>query len=130
MKEIKRKIHYNEEFDINVNYYLTYAEIQAIADSVVKLESWAERQTNIDMLVLKYATDIPMEVLQEKGHDILLTSGLIEDVMHSIKNIDQLYEAISYATSMNKFIGDVIKLWPKYQKQIEGVIKDGAKRKK
>lgn len=130
MKEIKRKIYYNEEFDINVNYYLTYAEIQAIADSVVKLESWAERQTNIDMLVLKYATDIPMEVLQEKGHDILLTSGLIEDVMHSIKNIDQLYEAISYATSMNKFIGDVIKLWPKYQKQIEGVIKDGAKRKK
>lgn len=130
MKEIKRKIHYNEEFDINVNYYLTYAEIQAIADSVVKLESWAERQTNIDMLVLKYATDIPMEVLQEKGHDILLTSGLIEEVMHSIKNIDQLYEAISYATSMNKFIGDVIKLWPKYQKQIEGVVKDGAKRKK
>lgn len=130
MKEIKRKIHYNEEFDINVNYYLTYAEIQAIADSVVKLESWAERQTNIDMLVLKYATDIPMEVLQEKGHDILLASGLIEDVVYSIKNIDQLYEAIGYATSMNKFIGDVIKLWPKYQKQIEGVIKDGAKRKK
>lgn len=130
MKEIKRKIYYNEEFDINVNYYLTYAEIQAIADSVVKLESWAERQTNIDMLVLKYATDIPMEVLQEKGHDILLTSGLIEDVMCSVKNIDQLYEAISYATSMNKFIDDVIKLWPKYQKQIEGVIKDGAKRKK
>ena len=130
MKEIKRKIHYNEEFDININYYLTYAEIQAIADSVVKLESWAERQTNIDMLVLKYATDIPMEVLQKKGPDILLTSGLIEDVMCSVKNIDQLYEAISYATSMNKFIGDVIKLWPKYQKQIEGVIKDGAKRKK
>ena len=130
MKEIKRKIHYNEEFDININYYLTYAEIQAIADSVVKLESWAERQTNIDMLVLKYATDIPMEVLQKKGHDILLTSGLIEEVMHSVKNIDQLYEAIGYATSMNKFIGDVIKLWPKYQKQIEGVIKDGAKRKK
>ena len=130
MKEIKKKIHYNEEFDINVNYYLTYAEIQAIADSVVKLESWAERQTNIDMLVLKYATDIPMEVLQAKGHDILLTSGLIEEVMYSVKNIDQLYEAISYATSMNKFIGGVIKLWPKYQKQIEGVIKDGAKRKK
>lgn len=130
MKEIKRKIYYNEEFDINVNYYLTYAEIQAIADSVVKLESWAERQTNIDMLVLKYATDIPMEVLQEKGHDILLASGLIEEVMYSVKNIDQLYEAISYATSMNKFIGDVIKLWPKYQKQIEGVIKDGTKRKK
>lgn len=130
MKEIKRKIYYNEEFDVNVNYYLTYAEIQAIADSVVKLESWAERQTNIDMLVLKYVTDIPMEELQKQGHDILLASGLIEEVMCSVKNIDQLYEAISYATSMNKFIGDVIKLWPKYQKQIEGVIKDGTKRKK
>lgn len=130
MKEIKRKVYYNEEFDINVNYYLTYAEIQAIADSVVKLESWAERQTNIDMLVLKYVTDIPMEELQKQGHDTLLTSGLIEEVMYSVKNIDQLYEAISYATSMNKFIGDVIKLWPKYQKQIEGVIKDGTKRKK
>jgi hypothetical protein len=130
MKEIKRKDHVIEDFGIRVYDYLTYAEIQAIADSVVKLDSWAERQTNIDMLVLKYATDIPMEVLQEKGHGTLLTSGLIEEVMCSIKNIDQLYEAISYATSMNKFIGDVIKLWPKYQKQIEGVIKDGAKRKK
>ena len=130
MKEIKRKDHVIEDFGVRVYDYLTYAEIQAIADSVVKLESWAERQTNIDMLVLKYATDIPMSVLQEKGHDILLTSGLIEEVMCSIKNINQLYEAISYATSMNKFIGDIIKLWPKYHKQIEGVIKDGAKRKK
>nr|DAM99660.1 MAG TPA: hypothetical protein [Caudoviricetes sp.] len=130
MKEIKRKDHVIEDFGVRVYDYLTYAEIQAIADSVVKLDSWAERQTNIDMLVLKYAASISMDELQKYGHNILLTSGLIEEVMCSIKNIDQLYEAISYATSMNKFIGDIIKLWPKYQKQIEGVIKDGAKRKK
>lgn len=130
MKEIKRKDHVIDDFGVRVYDYLTYAEIQAIADSVINLDSWAERQTNIDMLVLKYATSISMDELQKYGHDILLTSGLIEEVMYSIKNIDRLYEAISYATSASKFIGDIIKLWPKYQKQIESVIKDGTKRKK
>lgn len=130
MKEIKRKDHVIEDFGLRVYDYLTYAEIQAIADSVMKLDSWAERQTNIDMLVLAYATNLSMEELQKYGHDILLTSGLVDEVMYSIKNIDQLYEAINYAKSPSKLIGDIVKLWPKYQKQIEDVIKDGAKRTK
>lgn len=56
LKEIKRKTHYIEEFDINVNDYLTYAEVQVIVNGIIKFDTWSERQTNIDMLVLNFAT--------------------------------------------------------------------------
>ena len=130
MKEIKRKTHYLEEFDINVNDYLTYAEIQVIVDSVIKFNTWSERQTNIDMLVLNFATDIGAEKLQEIGHESLLESGLIDEVNNHIANYTQIYEGIRYTESIVKALNDIVKLFPQYQKQIEAVIKDGTKRKK
>lgn len=130
MKEIKRKTHYLEEFDINVNDYLTYAEIQVIVDSIIKFNTWSERQTNIDMLVLNFATDIGAEKLQEIGHESLLESGVIDAVNNHIVNYTQIYEGIRYTESIVKALNDIVKLFPQYQKQIEAVIKDGTKRKK
>lgn len=130
LKEIKRKTHYIEEFDINVNDYLTYAEIQVIVNSIVKLDSWSERQTNIDMLVLNFATDIGAEKLQEIGHESLLKSGLIDKVNNNIVNYTQIYEGVRYTESIVKALNDIVKLFPQYQKQLEAVIKDGTKRKK
>lgn len=130
LKEIKRKTHYIEEFDINVNDYLTYAEIQVIVNSIIKFNTWSERQTNIDMLVLNFATDIGAEKLQEIGHEALLESGLIDAVNNHIVNYTQIYEGIRYTESIVKALNDIVKLFPQYQKQIEAVMKDGSKRKK
>lgn len=130
LKEIKRKTHYLEEFDINVNDYLTHAEIQVIIDSIIKFNTWSERQTNIDMLVLNFATDIGAEKLQEIGHKSLLESGLIDEVNNHIVNYTQIYEGIRYTESIVKALNDIVKLFPQYQKQIEAVMKDGSKRKK
>lgn len=130
LKEIKRKTHYIEEFDINVNDYLTYAEIQVIVNSIIKFNTWSERQTNIDMLVLNFATDIGAENLQEIGHEALLESGLIDAVNNHIVNYTQIYEGIRYTESIVKALNDIVKLFPQYQKQIEAVMKDGSKRKK
>ena len=124
MKEIKAmdKV-YLEEFDVYVNPYLTYAQIQAIVNGVKGLDSWAEREQNIDMCVLAFATDIPTEKLEELGHDALLQSGLINAVMLEIKNLRNVYEAIEYTESIKCLLTQVIKNLPDYQKQLDAMVK-------
>ena len=124
MKEIKAmdKV-YLEEYDVYVNPYLTYAQIQAIVNGVKSLDSWAEREQNIDMCVLAFATDIPTEKLEELGHDALLQSGLINAVMLEIKNLHNVYEAIEYTESIKCLLTQVIKNLPDYQKQLDAMVK-------
>ena len=124
MKEIKAmdKV-YLEEFDVHVNPYLTYAQIQAIVNGVEGLDSWAEREQNIDMCVLAFATDIPTEKLEELGHDALLQSVLINAVCGEIKNLFSVYEAIEYTESTKRALAQIIKALPKYQEQLDAVVK-------
>lgn len=124
MKEIKAmdKV-YLEEYDVYVNPYLTYAQIQAIVNGVKGLDSWAEREQNIDMCVLAFATDIPTEKLEELGHDALLQSGLINAVCGEIKNLFSVYEAIEYTESTKRALAQIIKALPKYQEQLDAVVK-------
>lgn len=128
MKEIKAmdKV-YLEEFDVYVNPYLTYAQIQAIVNGVKSLDSWAEREQNIDMCVLAFATDIPTEKLEEFGHDALLQSGLINAVCGEIKNLFSVYEAIEYTESTKRALAQIIKALPKYQEQLDAVVKKYGK---
>ena len=128
MKEIKAmdKV-YLEEFDVHVNPYLTYAQIQAIVNGVKGLDSWAEREQNIDMCVLAFATDIPTEKLEELGHDALLQSGLINAVCGEIKNLFSVYEAIEYTESTKRSLAQIIKALPKYQEQFDAVVKKYGK---
>lgn len=124
MKEIKAmdKV-YLEEYDVYVNPYLTYAQIQAIVNGVKGLDGWAEREQNIDMCVLAFATDIPTEKLEELGHDALLQSGLINAVCGEIKNLFSVYEAIEYTESTKRALAQIIKALPKYQEQLDAVVK-------
>ena len=128
MKEIKAmdKV-YLEEFDVYVNPYLTYAQIQAIVNGVKGLDSWAEREQNIDMCVLAFATDIPTEKLEEVGHDALLQSGLINAVCGEIKNLFSVHEAIEYTESTKRALAQIIKALPKYQEQLDAVVKKYGK---
>ena len=128
MKEIKAmdKV-YLVEFDVYVNPYLTYAQIQAIVNGVKSLDSWAEREQNIDMCVLAFATDIPTEKLEELGHDALLQSGLIDAVCGEIKNLFSVYEAIEYTESTKRALAQIIKALPKYQEQLDAVVKKYGK---
>lgn len=124
MKEIKAmdKV-YLEEYDVHVNPYLTYAQIQAIVNGVKGLDGWAEREQNIDMCVLAFATDIPTDKLEELGHDVLLQSGLINAVCGEIKNLFSVYEAIEYTESTKRALAQIVKALPKYQEQIDAVVK-------
>ena len=128
MKEIKgNQTVYLEDYDITVNKYLTYAQIQQIANAVVAAsvndsdDTWANRQTNIDMLMLYHATDIGKEKLEEIGHDDLLTSGLIEAVRNQIKNYYEIYEAIDYIENNQRAINKMLKSLPKILEDSKGL---------
>lgn len=128
MKEIKgNQTVYLEDYDITVNKYLTYAQIQQIANAVVAAsmddsqDTWADRQTNIDMLVLYHATNIGKEKLEEIGHDDLLTSGLIDVVFQQINNAYSVYEAIDYIENNQRAIGKMLKSLPKILEDSKGL---------
>lgn len=128
MKEIKAlEPKYLEAYNVYVNPYLTYAQIQAIVNGVKELDSWAEREQNIDMCVLAFATDIPTEKLEEIGHDALLQSGLIHAVEGEIKNLFSVYEAIEYTESTKRALAQIVKALPKYQEQLDAVVKKYGK---
>lgn len=128
MKEIKgNQTVYLEDYDITVNRYLTYAQIQQIANAVVAAsandsdDTWANRQTNIDMLMLYHATDIGKEKLEEIGHDTLLTSGLIDSVQFCIENYHEIYEAIDYIENNQRAINKLLKSLPKVLEETKGL---------
>ena len=128
MKEIKgNQTAYLEDYDITVNKYLTYAQIQQIANAVVAAsvndsdDTWANRQTNIDMLMLYHATDIGKEKLEEIGHNYLLTSGLIDAVRYRIENIYSVNDAIDYIENNQRAINKLLKSLPKVLEEAKGL---------
>ena len=128
MKEIKgNQTVYLEDYDITVNKYLTYAQIQQIANAVVAAfandadDTWANRETNIDMLMLYHATDIGKEKLEEIGHDNLLTSGLIDAVRYRIENIYSVNDAIDYIENNQRAINKLLKSLPKILEDSKGL---------
>lgn len=115
MKELKKPENvYLEEYDISVKPYLSYDEIQVILNAVDKFDKWSERQTNIDVLVLYFCTDIGKDKIEEIGHETLLVSGLIDAVQGHIVNMNEVYVGIAY----NDSIGREMKLIMKDLKKI------------
>ena len=110
---------YLEEYDIHVNTYLTYAQIQQIVDTLQVLMKetdnkgrqcnyWAARQQHIDMMLLALVTDIPREDFDTNGHNVFQNSGIIDAVKKSIKNYYQLEEAINYTEAWDKTLAKIV----------------------
>ena len=130
MKEIKKlEPIYLEKFGIEVNPYLTYAQIQQIVNGVIKFDTWAERQQNIELLVLYHATDIGKEIIEEIGHETLLQSGLIDAVFMRVVNTDKIYKAIEYTESVGRALSQIVKILPEKIKEIEKAVESGKGKK-
>ena len=130
MKEIKKenKLYLND-YDINVSPYLTYAEIQTIANKVKALDSWAEREETIDMYVLYFATDIGKANIDNYNHDTWLKSGIIDAVKSCIKNLEKITEAIKYEESPMRILMQISKEMPEFSKKLDEVLKDAPSKK-
>ncbi len=93
---------YIKKYDIHVKPYLSYDEIQVMLNGVDKLTSWAERQTNIDVLMLHFCTDITDKQIEEIGHEVLLASGVIDAVAREIVNMNEVYAGLAYNDSISR----------------------------
>ena len=116
--------------NIEVKPYLTYAEIQAICDAVMKFDSWAERQENIDILLLHFATNLTDKELEDLGHTTLLESGLIDEVKQIVKNYDRIQEAIDYSESTQRTLSKILKELPDIVKPLKDVANHANKSSK
>ena len=66
MKELKGlKTKYLENYDVEVNQYLTFSQIQEIINSVLQSETFEERENTIDYLLLVFCTNIGKEKVDE-----------------------------------------------------------------
>ena len=119
MKKINNseKIYLNE-FDIYVEPYLTYAQIQAITNAVCKFDNWADREQNIDILLLHFVTNIGDDEIQKLGHEVLLKSGIIDKVKNTVVNFNKIEEAIAYSLSIQSTLSKIIKEIPLIKKEI------------
>ena len=115
-----------EEYGIKVNQYLTYSQIQSIVDGLKKLDSWAEREQNIDMLLLIYATNRTAEEVNNYNHEHWLKTGIIEEVHDRIENIFQLYDAIKYEESLKKSITQIARELPRFSNKVDEVMKNAS----
>lgn len=116
--------------EINVKTYLTYDQIQYIVEAVCKFDSWAEREQNIDILLLHYATDLSDAEIEEFGHSALLQSGVIDEVKASVKNYNRIHEAIDYTQSTARAMNQIVKELPKLLEPLKKVTERGAKSSK
>lgn len=114
---------YLKKYEVNVNPYLSYAEIQNIANEAIKYQSWAERNELIDYMLLCYATDIKREDIDEIGHEKILFSGLLDEVKNNINNYYRINEAIEYEESLIKQIALIMDSLPKVVKETVGKVK-------
>ena len=119
MKELKEvNKEYLEQYDIHVNRYLTYSQIQAIANSVYTLKSWAEREQNIDMLLLIYATNLTAEEVNNYNHEHWLKSGLIDCVKANVLNFYDIEKAINYEESPMRTLMKIANEMPEFSKKL------------
>lgn len=115
---------------VNVKPYLLYSEIQAISDAVHKFDTWSEREQNLDILLLHFATDLTDKEIEEFGHDQLLQSGIIDEVRASVKNVGRIYEALAYTESVQRAMVQIAKELPKTLEPLKKVVERGKASKK
>ena len=99
---------YLEKYGVTVNRYLTYAQTQQIVEATMKFHTWAERQQNIDMLVLVHATDMTVEEIEKYTHDELTQCGLIDSVKSNIENVWDVYNALEYHESTQRALAQIL----------------------
>ena len=119
-----------KEFNIEVKPYLTYAQIQNICDAVCKFDSWAEREQNVDILMLHYVTNMTDEEIEERGHEALLMEGTIDFVKSQIKNFDRIYEAVNYTQSIQRQLSQIVAELPTALEPVKKAMKRGKKSSK
>ena len=102
MKELEMpKELYLEKYDLHIRPYLTCEEIISIGELAIQAENPIEQEMTIALNVLVCCTDLTEDEARELDLDVVLYSGLWDEVLEIIKNITSLYDYIAYFESAN-----------------------------
>lgn len=115
---------YLDKYNIHVHKYLSYAEVQAIAEAVTKFDSWADREQCSDMLMLLFVTDIGKDELEKHTHEELLRCGLIDDVRNIVLNVYDVKSAVKHMESLSSVVMGLIREYQKNPDMLKNLIKE------
>lgn len=128
MKELEMpKELYLEKYDLHIRPYLTCEEIISIGELAIQAENPIEQEMTIALNVLVCCTDLTEDEARELDLDVILYSGLWDEMLEIIKNIASLYAYINYFESsdiaiarfLNRTIPNMV------QEYIDKLPKDG-----
>lgn len=132
MKELKVNTVHLDEYDIDVNEGLTLSQIDAIAKSIIKYDTYGEREANKIALVMYYATSLSKEEIEEIGVDNMVATGFVSRVSGIIGNYYDIDDAVRYYESLERIAGQFAKAMkdPKVKEMINKVADSNAVSKK
>lgn len=121
MKELKIKTIHDNEYDVEINPLLSATQIDKIAQAVIKLETYLEREQMICYLVLNYCTNIDKEIIEDTDPDVIMRSGLWEAVKTAVYNFYEIEDAINFYESPVRMLVEIADVLPDLTKQLQGV---------
>lgn len=129
MKELQKPERiYIEEFDIYVKPRLSDAEIQQIANNVIKFKTWAERERTMNLMMFIYATEISDEdEINALDYDLMNECGVFNTVWNTIHNAHSILDAIDFSESTLLALSQIAENLPEMLKPIGEVLKRHGK---
>lgn len=129
MKELQKPERiYIEEFDIYVKPRLSDAEIQQIANNVIKFKTWAERERTMNLMMFIYATEISDEdEINALDYDLMNECGVFNTVWNTIHNAYSILDAIEFSESILLALSQIAENLPEMLKPIGEVLKRHGK---
>ena len=129
MKELQKPERiYIEKFDIYVKPRLSDAEIQQIANNVIKFKTWAERERTMNLMMFIYATEISDEdEINALDYDLMNECGVFNTVWNTIHNAYSVLDAIEFSESTLLALSQIAENLPEMLKPIGEVLKRHGK---
>lgn len=129
MKELQKPERiYIEKFDIYVKPRLSNAEIQQIANNVIKFKTWAERERTMNLMMFVYATEISDEdEINALDYDLMNECGVFNTVWSTIHNAYSILDAIEFSESTLLALSQIAENLPEMLKPIGEVLKRHGK---
>ena len=129
MKELQKPERiYIEKFDIYVKPRLSDAEIQQIANNVIKFKTWAERERTMNLMMFIYTTEISDEdEINALDYDLMNECGVFNTVWNTIQNAYSILDAIDFSESILLALSQIAENLPEMLKPIGEVLKRHGK---
>lgn len=99
MKDITMpKDYHSEKYDLDIQTYIPSELVADIAETALQMNSYIEQQICIAVNVIRECTNIDVEkVLDEMDVNVIMYSGLWEEVKQHIINMHEIYNYIAHA---------------------------------